>query len=326
MARISLIILACLAGCGGRIARGGPSSGTDGGTVSTDSASSALPARVMLFGGATDRLPQFGYAADTWTWNEAGWNEATSAPPARIVTAMARLADRIVMFGGKDSQGHYLDDTWEWDGAWHQQTVAGPSARGQHAMVTFGNVIVLEGGYDDHGALSDTWEWDGTAWTNMNAKGPDLSNGAMTAIQDHIAALAGPPPNGTTNKTWLFDGAMWSAVTTNGPTGRTGFAMATVGTSAILFGGYGVNDLTLGLLLDDTWQLDGTTWTELPVTGPPARSAYAMTTVDDSVLLFGGLVANGIADDTWQWQGGAWTPLGGSVPSARYAFAMATGP
>ncbi len=91
--------------------------------------------------------------------------------------------------------------------------------------------------------------------------------------------------------------------------------MATVGGRVILFGGEGA----LGLL-DDTWQFDGTDWTQLaPAVHPPARTGYSMTALGDRAVLFGGETS-----DTWEWNGTTWidkhpTPS----PSPRRAPALA---
>ncbi len=81
--------------------------------------------------------------------------------------------------------------------------------------------------------------------------------------------------------------------------------------------------------LGDTWEWDGSYWTQVDTFGPPARVHHAM--VYDSArqvtFLFGGnpsVDPNTVSlGDSWQWDGQDWTQLSNSGPSARAAHAMA---
>jgi hypothetical protein len=65
----------------------------------------------------------------------------------------------------------------------------------------------------------------------------------------------------------------------------------------------------------DTWEWDGTSWTQLfPVTSPPARR-FGRMFYDEArgrILLFGGCCSP-LLNDTWEWDGGqanpTWTEL-----------------
>ncbi len=91
----------------------------------------------------------------------------------------------------------------------------------------------------------------------------------------------------------------------------------------VLFGGQGT-----GGALGDTWEWDGTIWSQrTPVSSPPARFNHAMAwdAARHRVVLFGGF--NGTAtpsSDTWEWDGTTWlerTPA--TSPPARAGHAMA---
>jgi len=89
---------------------------------------------------------------------------------------------------------------------------------------------------------------------------------------------------------------------------------------SVLFGGVTSN----GQFFGDTWQWDGTEWTEIADSGPSARSGVGM--VYDSnrsrVVLFGGVGANGVLGDTWEFDGQAWTQQKETGPTARSGVSM----
>jgi hypothetical protein len=90
---------------------------------------------------------------------------------------------------------------------------------------------------------------------------------------------------------------------------------------SILFGGRGV-----GLPLGDTWQWDGTDWTQLSESGPSPRSnsATAFDSARNRTVLFaGGSNENLHLSDTWEFDGEDWTQQQDSGPPAREGHAMA---
>ena len=79
----------------------------------------------------------------------------------------------------------------------------------------------------------------------------------------------------------------------------------------------------------DTWEYDGTEWTERIDSTPPsaregAAAAYDATSERECVVLFGGYDST-YKQDTWTWDGtaGDWTLESSSGPSARYQHALA---
>ena len=66
----------------------------------------------------------------------------------------------------------------------------------------------------------------------------------------------------------------------------------------VLFGGAG----NIGVL-SDTWEWDGTTWTQKSLaTSPPARSSHALAydSARGRTVLFGGRPDSGLFSDTWE--------------------------
>ena len=87
----------------------------------------------------------------------------------------------------------------------------------------------------------------------------------------------------------------------------------------VLFGGDSGN-----AVLGDTWEWDGSFWTQMDDSGPGPRADHAM--VYDSArqvsILFGGRdTGQTLFGDTWQWDGQDWTQLANSGPSPRGAHA-----
>ncbi|HZW09797.1 MAG TPA: kelch repeat-containing protein, partial [Phycisphaerales bacterium] len=92
------------------------------------------------------------------------------APPLRYGgAAYDPVRERVVYFGGFDSNDVRTAQTWEWDGqAWTELDVPGPSARAYHTLTydPARGTCTLFGGDTGGGGVSDeTWEWDGQEWT-----------------------------------------------------------------------------------------------------------------------------------------------------------------
>jgi N-acetylneuraminic acid mutarotase len=96
--------------------------------------------------------------------------------------------------------------------------------------------------------------------------------------------------------------------------------MATLNDKVVLFGGFD-GDKFLG----DTWEWDGSRWTERKVLGPPPRGRYGMATLKGKVVVHGGQTDSGTLGDTWEWDGNTWTERKVSPnPGIRGGHAMAT--
>jgi len=235
------------------------------------------------------------------------WMPASPAtsPPARFGHAMAYDSERgvVVLFGGGDdplSPTAVLSDTWEWNGAtWTQRTPAAvPPARAYHAMA-----------YDSISGVSV------------------LFGGISPAIAGGLAA-----------DTWLWDGTNWTPRTpATSPPARYehGMVFDSARGVTVLFGGSPVPPGFASSPLGDTWEWNGTNWTQrAPATTPPVRYMHGMAydSARDVTVLFGGapvIASMGFPPplgDTWEWNGANWaarTPA--AAPSARYMHAMAYG-
>src|SRR5436190_591123 len=125
----------------------------------------------------------------------------------------------------------------------------------------------------------------------------------------------------------------WGAIsTTTAPPGREFAAMSyDLGHGrTVLFGGdqFIYNPGTsVPPYLGDTWEWDGTSWTNVtPSLSPPPLSgaSIAFDSVRARVVLFGGHnSSSGRLNDTWEWDGTNWTQRNSNaVPFPRWGAAM----
>ncbi len=250
--------------------------------------------------------------AETAQWKRMG---GTTLPDGRYGQAMAFDEARgvIVLFGGlAGGQGMTqtpTQDVWEWDpavGTWKLRpaTGASPAARSGAAMAydAARKVFVLFGGRAGSGYdLQDTWEWDPAtgAWADKGG--------------------AGSSPAARSQHGMVFDSK---------------------GGKIVLFGGgrsqLGGDPMSLYAAFSDTWEYDGTNWSQrTTTTAPSARAGFGFATSGGAsrVYLFGGmeiLVPNTPGtpkQDIWEYDGeaGTWTErtAAGSKPSPRFGHGMA---
>jgi hypothetical protein len=268
-------------------------------------------------------------------WVVRGWTGRTSHS-----LAYDGARGRVVLFGG--GNGSSLADTWEWDGStWTERTPAvSPVARYGHALAydSARRRIVLFGGCNDSQPspyFSDTWEWDGGTWTQRSpAVSPPPRHGhglAYDQARGKVVLFGGYNPSlgSFLSDTWEWDGSAWTQGAPGfGPVGRTGHALAYDGARSrvVLFGGLR-SPFPSPTYLADTWEWDGSTWTQrAPPARPAARSGHALAyqSARGRIVLFGGSDALGPIRDTWEWDGTTWTNRAPALsPSARSSHAMA---
>jgi cysteine-rich repeat protein len=134
-----------------------------------------------------------------------------------------------------------------------------------------------------------------------NARGRDGCSACKN--ESAVALVPGQAPASRTSPGIAYDGARQRVV---------------------MFGGW-----TTGLNLDETWEWDGVSWTQLhPKHSPSVRFDVAMAydPVRHRIVLFGGYTANygAAVNDTWEFDGVDWTQkTPTTVPTPRAAAAMA---
>jgi hypothetical protein len=301
----------------------------------------------VLTGG--HRIDEFAMSDETWEWDGADWTLRSPAnrPGARTFHAMAYDSTRgvTVLFAGLDfpaiGQGAETGDTWEWDGTdWTDRTpVNHPPEREGQAMAynSARGVTVLFGG-QARDPLADTWEWDASEWTLRSPLQVPAARVAHAMAYDGVRGVvvlfggatdAGSDPV-LFDDTWEWDETDWvQRASANRPAGRAYHAMAYDSGRGVtvLFGGVYAFGEDL-VLLDDTWEWDGTDWTQRsPAHRPPARGAHAMAydRARGATILFGGFdTSESVLGDTWEWDGTDWiqrSPV--STPPARGLHALA---
>ncbi|QQS08050.1 MAG: immunoglobulin domain-containing protein [Phycisphaerales bacterium] len=225
-------------------------------------------------------------SGETWSWNGTRFERLAAAfssftNAAHINCAYDELRDRIVAFGGRKNS---TDDasTYEFDGVtWSQVATTGPAPRGGHAMI-----------YDPS--------------------------------RHSVLLMGGFPYAETCNNyfadTWAWDGSQWvqlaDANNSPGARGDATIAFDWIRGVTVLFGGY--RRCTGNL--EDTWEFNGTTWTNRsptpqPQTRPPASPLAAMyynfarSRVEMVSRQFS-------TTQLWWWSGSGWNlvPFTGSQP------------
>jgi hypothetical protein len=239
---------------------------------------------------------------------------------------------------------------------WFMRTTVGPFSRLWFSIAydpIAGNIILHGGWGADYSVksivqggpsnLSDTWVWNDTAWQKLT-EGIALSNSAMV-YDFNLAKIItfgggkGHLPHQRTNDTYILEGNKWAIAATEGPEARIGHDMVfdEQRNTVLLFGGSARRAQHPGGLavfehpLSDSWEWDGTKWSQIKVKGPEPRYGHKMVydTKNETILLFGGYDEKTLFNDTWIWDGkiARWSKVIPSIlPSERYNHEMVYDP
>jgi len=248
--------------------------------------------RAVWYGGNAIGYP---YETGMWEFDGSDWAVITPTihPSARYGMAMVydRAQDRLLLFGGSDSDDRSLNETWVYSATtttWTQLLPATSPLSRTHAALTIdpaNGKAYLFGGNDGETYFNDLWVYENGNWQ------PVVITGTLPAPRT-LAAMAFNPDDGT----------------------------------LLLFGGRSVT----GTALADTWQFDLATlnWQEKTVTGPLARYAHTLTYDRDTgrfILVGGAAVAGDILfDDTWYYtQAGGWEAVALETSPSPVAYHQA---
>lgn len=224
---------------------------------------------------------------------------------------------------------------------WVQRPVQGPSGRESVYLAYDGgrNRTVLFGGVNQGSTantyLSDTWEYDGTTWAQIPVTGPPagaLGQMVYDSARGVSVLFGGGDNNGFLAPiTWEWNGTTWNPrFTTHRPPSRIWFGMTydSARHMTVLFGGDGADAGGNHLLLNDTWEYDGSDWRQVATARSPS-GRYGLGLAYDSgrgkTVMFGGHDdTTGRLNDTWEYDGNDWTQVViANPPAVRFLHSMA---
>jgi cysteine-rich repeat protein len=277
----------------------------------------------VLFGGRP-------YNAElTWEYDGVDWvSRSTATRPAwRYAQPMVYdpVRQRVVMTMGRNDSRDF-DDTWEYDGVdWTRVVTRDHPTGAFNAGFGFDaarGVAVLLGGNTVCNTGADLlWEYDGSEWTARFTIGERRRTAAARdTLRRRTVLFGGEESCYADATTWVLEDDAWTMLhPAHRPTPRFRHALAYDAwrDRVVLFGGYEEVRGSFGsnmLSATDTWEFDGTDWSEVVTQmAPPARSLHRLVfdPLRGVTVLFGGYehcppgCSNNLGD-TWEYDGSEW--------------------
>ncbi len=227
----------------------------------------------------------------TWEWDGTTWIQipTTVLPGAGAGSAMAydSQRQRMVLFA---SDFHDPDSrTLEYDGTdWELKSPATVIQRHSYSTMFYDSVrhnTIMFGGNFNTGTsyvCNDTYRWDGTDWTLLTpAQSPPPGSCYSSAFHQGLGTgmiISGFQWNYTfysfESGMWSWDGTTWTPISPGARPSHRIYAAISWDPDRqriVLFGGS--SDLNEPFFTD-TWEFDGTEWTQMtPSSSPPAEPA-----------------------------------------------------
>lgn len=278
--------------------------------------------RVVLHAG----FPHF----TTAEYDGNDWNLSTPpfVPDNSWSTTMASSPNGgVLLFGGMDPiRFAPTSRLWRFsNGAWSllrdTSYVSGPSPREHAQMVhvpSTGSVILHGGIFQERGPvqtlLNDTWEWDGAGWQQIGGATTPVATTSAAFAFDSLrerlilhGGLIGVETNGAwcSSATYAYVGGLWSHLAQGPSVERHAMAYDESRDRVVCFGG-----LTLDFQQNETWEFDGSVWTQrFPAhrPSPRLRAAMGYDRGRQRILLFGGGYVTADNNETWEYDGIDWT-------------------
>ncbi len=252
----------------------------------------ASRSRVLLAGGYNSTVSN----KEFWEWDGTAWTQLPAAPAAmEIRHGFAMSCDpagRVLIFGGTSASGGTFPlpaTIWSrQSGTWSNLgTVATPPARTYARMVwdSLRHRPLLYGGarLDTGGAspvpMNDLWTFADHRWAAVASAGGPARVSAMVvydSARDRLVSFGGFNGGSYLQDTWELplSGGAWTLRTPSvQPPARNAGASVydPVRNRTIIHAGYnGTSFLT------DTWEWDGSVWTQVASNGPAVASGGAM--------------------------------------------------
>lgn len=183
---------------------------------------------------------------------------------------------------------------------------ASPSARTEASMVynpqtthmiLFGGATGLDSGTRVNYLINQTWEWTGLRWVQRFPATSPSGRAAASMVFDtnrsRVVLFGGRTAVGVeSNETWIYQNETWTRLDTpNAPSARqlAGATYDPIRDRVVLSGGLSTSaDGKTTTNLVDTWEFDGTTWTQRATSGPAVvRSLLQYDAARNKVILVG---------------------------------------
>jgi hypothetical protein len=242
-----------------------------------------------------------------------------NVPAVSLFALSGSSADDVLAFGSSGTMLHFDGSRWTPLPSLVTQDLHGASRLASGALFAAGQNTMIA--------------WDGTSWARGPVEGPSARTGAMMAYdsaRNRLVLFGGGTATDDYADTWEWDGAHWSERANMGPDPRQFGTMVfdSARGRTILFGG-GTSGSPPSLY-DDTWEWDGTSWTQVASGGPPPRYKGGMTwdSGRSRAVLYAGVGNSKTLNDVWEWDGTAWMgrfAVNGPGPSSSLAFAYDPG-
>jgi hypothetical protein len=191
-----------------------------------------------------------------------------------------------------------------------------------HRAVLFGGLTSLDAGTKQQYELADTWEWTGNRWLQVFPAHSPSARASESMVFDsarnRVVIFGGRQAKLNLNDTWSFDGTDWTAITTaNAPSVRelAPAAYDSARDRIVLFGGvhqtYSADGRTLTETpLHDTWEFNGTNWTQILTDGPAVLKALlAYDPVRKQTIMLGLNSSAATVMYAWDPAAATWKPL-----------------
>ncbi len=313
---------------------------------------------VFLTGGVCTRTTP-SYTSPTteevYTWDGTNW---TLLPTTSIVTKTSNPAltydarrEVMILYGGTEAYGAPHAYTYTFDpslanptatpptgGDWisHDPNVVTPGPRSLAAFKTdpVNNIIYMLGGNTDGTVFTDFWIYQNGGWASITADNTPACGTPYAAFDTNRAKLVVVCADGTTEE-WDNAAGTWTTF----PNLKTkpnyakfaGIAYDPTMQRTIVYGGY--NDTNY---IDQTWEWDGTAWTQMKKHAAPARALTSMF-YDPNLkknVIFGGIGQPSSQDriqryqDMWALDNtNGWVQVKpANLPPTRYGAQVVTDP